>query len=657
MGVPLSTDTAERGVLGVMALGSSDPSVKFTSEQLSLFRDIANIAASAIDKTQLFKKTELRAEQLRALNEISSRLASELEDVDRLLEIITDNAVSILGCEAGSLLLVDEISNDLVFRVVTGGGGQELLGTRIPLNSPSLVAEAIKRIAPVIVNDPAQDTRWHGEVVENPAATNEPKRFVSRAILTVPLVAQGTAIGALQMINKRDGSVFSDEDATLANTFAGQAAIAIQNARLFETQDKQLLERVEELESMAAVDQSLNETLNLNKLIDVIMGWVMRQTRVKHGAFFLLTPERDQLRLMASYGYPAEGSLFSPPEPGKEKLLPRETGILGRTISAGSPSMMTDPVSDPHYEESLPDVVAQITVPLVIGSESIGALLIETPEEGKLGLMEMSLVARLTDRASAAVANALLFEQLEEQQKRISDTVSSIAHDLGNAITPTKGYADILMRGMAGELSPQQAQFLKTIKRNIEHAEILARDLKDAESQQISIRFDEIVFRQVLDNSMELLERNFEDREQRVEIQVPADLSTVWADPDRMQQVMVNLLTNANKYTPDEGQIIVHAEEAENIWDPHGARRVLHVYVQDNGFGISEADQKRIFQKYFRSTNQAATSQKGTGLGLSLARRLVELQGGTIWFESELGQGTTFHFTVPLASEVLRERV
>ncbi|MBZ0307296.1 MAG: GAF domain-containing protein, partial [Anaerolineae bacterium] len=144
IGVPLISDTG--GALGVMALGASDPGVTFTDEQMQLFTDIANIAASAIDKTQLFKKTNVRAAQLKALNDISSLLASELEDVDRLLEIITESAVSILGCEAGSLLLLDEKSGDLVFRVATGGKGGELIGQRIARDERSLVSEAVTKI-------------------------------------------------------------------------------------------------------------------------------------------------------------------------------------------------------------------------------------------------------------------------------------------------------------------------------------------------------------------------------------------------------------------------------------------------------------------------------------------------------------------------------
>lgn len=656
IGVPMLTDVAERGVLGVMAIGSSDPSVQFSQEQLGLFRNVASIAASAIDKTQLFQKTELRARQLKALNDVSSHLAAELEDLDRLLQIITENAVKILGCEAGSLLLVDDVSRDLVFRVVTGGGGQDLIGTHIPQDSPSLVASAVQRIEPIIVNNPEEDTRWHGELVNEADTDNDgipDHSFHSRALLTVPLVAHGQAIGALQVINKKDGTGFTNEDETLATTFAGQAAIAIQNARLFESQDQQLMERVQELEGMAAVDSTLNQTLFLDQLSDAIMKWAFDRTGVRYGAMLLMEPDRQSLRLVRAYGYP-EGSRFYSDDKAEQQpiFIAPNTGVWGRAISSRSAAMLTDVKLDPTYVETLPRSKAQIAVPLVSGSEVNGVILVETDQDGQLSLLDMDFLQRLADRASTAISNALLFLQLEQEQKRRAEFVSEIAHELKNAISPMKGYAGLLARGMAGDLTDQQRQFLQRLNVNIEHMDMLVQDMRDAEAKELTITPDTVNFREVLEESLSFVEDDFEEREQEVILKVQDDLPDIWADRTRIKQILINFLTNANKYTPEEGEITVTAEAVANEWDSEGVARVLHVAIQDTGLGISEADLKRLFEKYFRSSNEQALKQKGTGLGLSLTRRLIEGHGGKIWVESTLGEGTTFHFTIPLASEI-----
>jgi signal transduction histidine kinase len=144
------------------------------------------------------------------------------------------------------------------------------------------------------------------------------------------------------------------------------------------------------------------------------------------------------------------------------------------------------------------------------------------------------------------------------------------------------------------------------------------------------------------------LKRQIEDKGQILEIQVAEDLPQVWADRTRLVQIITNLVSNAYKYTPSGGHILVAAEVADNQWDPTGAARVAHLWIRDSGIGIAPEDQKKIFQKFFRSEDPKTRETPGTGLGLNITRSLVELQGGKIWFESEFRKATTFHFTVPL---------
>ena len=143
--------------------------------------------------------------------------------------------------------------------------------------------------------------------------------------------------------------------------------------------------------------------------------------------------------------------------------------------------------------------------------------------------------------------------------------------------------------------------------------------------------------------------RQVDEKDQQLSIQLPGELPNVWADRTRLAQVLVNLVSNANKYTPQGGQIEVAAEACHNQWDPAGSPQVVHIWVKDSGIGINLEDQKKIFQKFFRSEDPKTREAPGTGLGLNITKSLVEMQGGTIWFESEYRQGTTFHFTVPVA--------
>ena len=148
---------------------------------------------------------------------------------------------------------------------------------------------------------------------------------------------------------------------------------------------------------------------------------------------------------------------------------------------------------------------------------------------------------------------------------------------------------------------------------------------------------------------MRSTKRQVEDKKQDVELILPPELPQVWADRTRVGQVLTNLVSNAHKYTPEGGVILVGAETAKNQWDPEGAKQVVHMWVKDNGIGISIEDQAKIFQQFFRSDDAKAREAPGTGLGLHITKSLVEMQGGRIWFDSEFRNGTTFHFTVPVA--------
>lgn len=671
MGVPLLADTGG-GVLGVMVAATTEPNVTFNDDQLDLFWDIANLASSAIDKLQLFDKTQQRARQLSAINEIANQLASEMGNVDRLLHLITENAVQILGAEAGSLLLVDEDTGHLEFHVVVGGGGQDLIGTRIPAGS-GLAGATVERGTPIIVNDPSRDARWYGDL-DGPddlvAALDRGERydlasddaalddagFQSRAILSVPLMIGGRAIGVLQTINKADGSIFIDEDADLLETFAGQAAVAIENARLFDMTDQQLALRVQELDTMQRIDHELNRTLNLTSVVEITMDWALRKSGAEAGILAILDREQGELRIVASYGY-QPGSPFGRRDDSAQMVYPTDRGIVGRVIRSAQPSLITDVSIDPDYEETLEGCVAQLTVPLFSANRVIGVIVLESAREGQLDLLDLDFVARLAEHASPAIVNAQLFQELQRANQAKSEFVSFVAHDLKNPMTSMKGYTDLLLKGVVGPVNEQQTGFLSTILNNVTRMETLVSDLNDLTKQETgNMRLDiaPVDFREVIDETVQAQQRQIDEKEQELDIRVPFDLPAVLGDQTRLIQIMTNFVSNANKYTPPGGRITITAEAARNTWDPHGPPQVIHCAVQDTGIGMSEDDLSQLFVPYFRSDNPKTREQPGTGLGLTITRGLIEQHGGQVWVESALEAGTTFHFTLPVVAETER---
>ena len=219
-------------------------------------------------------------------------------------------------------------------------------------------------------------------------------------------------------------------------------------------------------------------------------------------------------------------------------------------------------------------------------------------------------------------------------------------------MTSIKGYTELLAAGSVGQITDMQSNFLNTIRSNVERMSTLVSDLNDnakIEAGRLHLEYKPVDIPDVVDDVIRSTKRQVDDKRQSVEVQLPPQLPPVWADRIRVGQVLTNLISNAHKYTPEGGKILVGAESTNNQWDPGGAKQVVHLWVKDNGIGISVEDQAKIFQRFFRSEDSKAREAPGTGLGLNITRSLVEMQGGRIWFDSEFRKGTTFHFTVPVA--------
>lgn len=645
IGVPLIAGPRK---LGVMAVGTAESGKSYGDDQFKFFNDISALAATSIDKARLFAETNRRARQLSALNDISQQLAGEL-DLQRLLELITSSAVDILNSEAGSLLLmVDPTAKEreLEFKIAVGSSGQNLIGKRFPIKR-GLAGEVATKGKPLIVNDASRDPRWGGEFSKGDFQTN--------AILAVPLIAKNQTIGVLEVINKRDNGVFVEEDANLLTTFAGQAAIAIENARLFQMTDLQLSARVDELQTLERIDVELNRSLDIHKVAEITMRWAIANSGATAGALGLVVGEPPHLQIVAKYGYEANEY----PEGAEENIWPLDRGIVSRVMRTRQPDISADVRIDPSYIPSLRGSLSQITVPMISGGEIKALLILESNKEPRLNLVDLSFVQRLAEHASIALTNAQLLAELTRANESKSEFVGFVAHELKTPMTSIKGYADVLLGGMAGNLNEKQSGFLGVIRSNVDRMNTLVTDLNDVEKlrqHKLHMELSPIDFRNVITETLRPLQKQIEDKRQVLHINMPADMPTIMADQNRLIQVLTNLLSNAHKYTPPEGDIIINGEVTRNRFDPKGKRineMVMHVTVRDTGIGMSEVDMAKLFTPYFRSDNPLAKEQPGTGLGLIIVKGIVEQHGGYIWVESELGQGTTFHFTVPISTETV----
>ncbi len=631
LGVPLNAGSE---TIGVMSVASHDPSITYTNAHMELLQSVANQAAGAIVKTRLLQETERRAQQLSSLNVITQQLTSTLE-LQPLLKSILESAVTILNTEAGSLFLVDEHTDELIFQVTVGLVASNLAGQRLPAGT-GVVGKAVTTRSPVIVNNVAATTTW------NPTPDKQ-TGFVTRAILAVPMEVKGRVIGIIEIINKKDGNPFGTDDQNLLSAFAGQAAVAIDNARLYTLTDQELTARVEELSVMQRIDRELNTSLEVNRALRSTLEWAMRQSHSEAGLIGFV--EEKGLRVMEDQGYTGEVNAY------KEDYMPLTHPVIKLAIDTGQPQRISLESVDENLA-FLTNAHSQMIIPIRRESKAIGLFLLESTQMDAFQESMLAFLTRLSDHAAIAIANSQLYAEVQQANNSKSEYASFVAHELKNPMTSIKGYAELLAAGAVGPMTEMQSNFLGTIRANIERMKTIVEDLNDnskIEAGRLRLDFKAVEVADVTENVVRSTRRQIEDKKQTIEVALPNVLPKIWADRTRVEQIMVNLVSNAYKYTPEAGVITIAAESADNTWDTQGPPKVIHIWVKDNGLGITPEDQKKIFTKYFRSEDDQARKSPGTGLGLNITRSLVEMQGGTIWFESEFRKGTTFHFTVPVS--------
>ncbi len=634
MGVPLN---AGAETIGVISIASRSSEIKYHHDHLSMLQAIADLTAGAIVKSRLLEESQQRAAQLAKLNEISLELTSTLE-LKPLFVKILQNATQILHCVAGCLLVVDNQQVDVIVESVHGPVSQNVTGKRFP-NEAGFPFYSILNEPAKIIHAGQEDLHWADEMLLD--------GLVVQSMLAIPMRIQDRVLGAIIVINKQDNSPFTQADQEWLTAFTNQATIAIENARLYTLTDQALAERVDELSVMQQIDRQLNASLEVESALQITLDWALKQSHAEAG--LVGTIDDHGFRLIVGKGYPQDHPGLKFPDQENPNGYYLDQPLIQSVLSSGKMQIVND-LDAQHSQTSgfLDGVCSQVAIPVRRESQIIGLIFLESQNSRIFSTEKSSFLSRLSDHAAIALANAQLFAEIKEANNSKSRFVSFVAHELKNPMASIKGYTELVAGGMAGPVTDMQASFLATVRSNVDRMNTIVSDLNDLTKIQVgNLRLDcsPVNLYETLNDVTRSLQRSIDAKEQIIKQNLPVELPNVWADVARLSQILTNLISNATKYTQTSGVIAVGAETMPAI-DP-GSGDLVHVWVEDHGVGIPIEDQKKIFQPYFR-TDLAKEMASGTGLGLNITRSLVELQGGEIWFESEPGSGTTFHFTIPV---------
>jgi len=411
--------------------------------------------------------------------------------------------------------------------------------------------------------------------------------------------------------------------------------------------DQQLAARVDELSAMQRIDRELNASLDIQRAMRITLDWAMRQSGADAG--LVGSVEEDGLLIMADQGYGQELDDYH------ESVLPIDQVAALRNAVGDADTQIIKRSQTPaenYHSGILEDMRSQMVYPIRRQDQVIGVLLLESRQDEAWAPNMQDFLSRLSDHAAIAIANAQLFAQVQAADIAKSDFVSFVAHELKTPMTSIRGYADLLLGGAMGEFNEGQANFLQTILSNVNRMATLVSDLTDIsriEAGRLRLEYESVNVAGIVNEVAQAQGHSIDVKNQTLDIQIPEALPPVWGDRIRLIQVLVNLVSNANKYSPEGGSIVIWAEQTANQWDPDGAAEVVRISIKDDGIGMTEEDQEQIFSKFFRSEDPQARESPGSGLGLNITKNLIEMQGGMIWFESEYSKGTTFNFTVPVA--------
>ncbi len=555
--------------------------------------------------------------RLAALYQVSYALSASL-NLDETLRIVMDSAIRLTRAERGFLMLLDE-AGALDFRLARDAHGDPLHEDQFEI-SRTVVQEVARTGTPVVTTDARSDPRF--------AKQDSVVQYSLRSILAVPLKARGQITGVLYVDNKARNALFTRDDLDLLGAFAGQAAMAIENSRLYTQTDQALAARVAELQTMQSINRELNAAaLDLEQIAAITLDWAVRLSQAEQGwlGWVLEGPEAGVRVLASSEGKTGE-------------ILPARDPRLAEVLDAGQARGYA-PVAPDNGDE--PAAWTGMAAPIRREGRVVAVVAVERPHR-PFNAAAVDFLARLADHAAMAVENARLYGTIKQANDAKSEFVRTVSHELKIPMTSIKGYTDLLK--MVGPVTEQQDQFIGIIRANVDRMSALVSDLSDIsrlETGRLKVDLTVVNLRTRVSEILANLHGQLEAKQQTLAIDLPPDLPLARADEMRLGQIVTALVSNAHKYSPAGTTIQVTAQ-------PEG--HMLRLSVTDQGYGMSPADQSRLFSQFFRSEDPHVREQIGWGLSLHITQRLVKLLGGEMAVQSELGQGSTFSFTLPAAT-------
>jgi len=636
IGIPLQR---EDDTIGVMVLTRRHVE-RFTDKHIEILKVFADQAVIAIQNVRLFTELRESLEQQTASSEILQVISQSPTNVQPVLTAVVRAAVRFCGAVDATITLRED---DKFVVAAHDGILPSSVGMRRPLDRATGVGRAI--IDAETGHYPDIESL---DPVAFASARGIAKEYGFRAALVAPMLREDTAIGSIGLC-KIEAGPFTPRHVEILEAFAAQAVIAIENVRLFTelgARNNELTESLEQQTASAEILQVISQSpTNVQPVLDAVAAAARRFCGAVDASITLR--EGEEFVVAAHDG-------VLPSSVGIRRPLDRTSGVGRAVIDAETghyPDIESlDPVAFARARALAKEhgFRAALVAPMLREDTAIGSIGLRRIEAGPFTPRQIELLEAFAAQAVIAIENVRLFTEIQEKSRQLeiasqhkSQFLANMSHELRTPLNAIIGYTEMMADGLYGDVPEKTQGVLERVQANGRHLLGLINDVLDLskiEAGQLVLAIEEYSVADMVATVLSATESLARTKGLQLGSDVPAGLPTGTGDARRLTQVLLNLVGNAIKFT-DQGSIEVRAAQA-------GER--FELSVVDSGFGIAPEDQAKIFEEFQQVDNTSTRKKGGTGLGLSISRRIVELHGGRITVESEVGKGSTFKVTVPI---------